>query len=118
MAKIRIVSSKKSDNWYADLIGQTFEVIEGDYGVNRFKVKREVGDNWFVHSLDAERLEESVQEEYKLEFLAVRRAKELSTIYEVMSVIESKGKFYVENDVPLIRSWERLICTYENGKNV
>lgn len=50
-SKLRIVKSNHSKNWYANSIGEEFEII-GSRGVNEFKIKRTIGDNWFVNSMD------------------------------------------------------------------
>lgn len=55
-SKLRIKKTCHSKNWYADMIGKEFKII-GSRGVNEYKIEREIGDNWFVNSMDVDTIE-------------------------------------------------------------
>lgn len=58
------------------------------------------------------------QQVHKSLSTASEQAIELSKEFGYAAIILSKGEYYVETSVSMIRSWEELIAEYENGELV
>lgn len=50
IGRLKVISCKRPDYWYKNFIGKEFDIIGSSY--NNYKVKRDIGDNWFVHGMD------------------------------------------------------------------
>ena len=55
-------------------------------------------------------------EKFTSEEEAVKRARVLAKLHSYVCVIDSGGKFYVENESAMVRIWERVVVRFENGK--
>lgn len=55
-----------------------------------------------------------------MESMAEMEAKRYSLKFpkDIVNIIESDGAYYIEVGSPLIRTWETLISTFQNGKKL
>lgn len=49
---------------------------------------------------------------------ALQEAKILSETNAYVMVILSRGKYYIETEPSMVRTWETVIAEFENGKRV
>ncbi len=58
------------------------------------------------------------QDKFKTEREALKIAKEWAKSNSFVTVIQSKGDFFVENEHTMIRNWEREVKVYVDGNEV